>query len=134
MTYLRKFENNTSFTMFNLTITFEGEGNLVPASVLRDNLNFHAYIKLPYSQSTNGQTGWLDLGTNFVTNRYADGYGALRYKLQSLLPCENKYTLGTNGCGISDSVIIKVITNDNWKGHISSIKVKWDTKYHGINI
>lgn len=134
MTYLRKFENNTSFTMFNLTITFEGEGNLVPASVLRDNLNFHAYIKLPYSQSTNGQTGWLDLGTNFVTNRYADGYGALRYKLQSLLPCENKYTLGTNGCGISDSVIIKVITNDNWEGHISSIKVKWDTKYHGINI
>ena len=89
-------------------------------------------MKLPQGTLTNGNTGWCDLTKDFHTGEYDDGDGLLKQKLESVLPSSNLYTFGVNGVGIGDYVIIKVIADSSWTGHLSSINVEWDTKRYVV--
>ena len=131
--YYRKIQNNTGSTMFNLEMELLGDGELVSGdSVLAGN-QFKMFMKLPSGSKTNGQTGWCDCTKDFFTGQYDDGDGLLKQKLDALLPSSNKYTFGVNGVGIDDFIIIKIIADASWTGHLSSINVEWDTVRYVFN-
>jgi len=133
LVYYRKIKNDTGSTMFNLEMTIEGDGTLVPDSEILDGNKFKMFMKLPSGSKTNGQTGWCDCTKDFFTGQYDDGDGLLKQKLDAELPASNKYTFGVNGVGIDDFVIIKIIADSSWTGHLSSINVEWDTVRYVFN-
>lgn len=130
--YYRKIQNDTGSTMFNIKLEIEGDGELVSAQTPLASNFFRMFIKLPQGTLTEGSTGWCDLTKDFHTGEYDDGDGLLKQKLQPILPSENLYTFGVNGVGIGDHVIIKVIADSSWTGHLSSINVEWDTKRYVV--
>ena len=133
LTYYRKIRNNTESTMFNLEMEIGGDGTLVGGDEVLDGNKFKMFMKLPSGAKTNGQTGWCDLTKDFFTAQYNDDDGLLKGKLDNLLPSTNKYTFGVNGVGIDEFVIIKIITDASWTGHISLINVTWDTVRYVFN-
>lgn len=133
LTFYRKFKNNTGSTMFSLLLDIEGEATIVGDEQVLSGDNFKMYMKLPLGSKTLGQTGWCDLTKDFYTGQYSDGDGLLRNKLDAIMPMENTYTFGTNGVGIDDWVIIKIVADASWTGYLSSISITWDTKRYVIN-
>ena len=119
--------------MFNLDLEIEGSGELISDDRPLSGDRFRMYMKLPSGTTTNGSTGWCDLTKDFFTGQYDDDDGLLKQKLQPVLPSENKYTFGINGVGIDEFVIIKIIADSSWTGHLSSINVKWNTVRYVFN-
>ena len=131
--YYRKIQNNTGSTMFNLEMELLGDGELVSGDSVLTGNQFKMFMKLPSGSKTNGQTGWCDCTKDFFTGQYDDDDGLLKQKLDALLPSSNKYTFGVNGVGIDDFIIIKIIADASWTGHLSSINVEWDTVRYVFN-
>lgn len=131
--YYRKIQNNTGSTMFNFTLAIEGEGTPVASDATLDGNKFKIFAKLPSGTKTNGQTGWCDLTKDFYTGQYNDNDGLLKKALDTEMPLNNKYTFGTNGVGIDDHFIIKIIVDSSWTGHFSSMSITWDTVRYVFN-
>ena len=131
--YYRKVQNNTGSTMFNFTLAIEGDGLPVSASSVLDTNKFKIFAKLPAGTKTNGQTGWCDLTKDFYTGQYSDDDGLLKKALDTTMPLNNRYTFGTNGVGIDDHFIIKIIVDASWTGHFSSMSITWDTVRYVFN-
>lgn len=132
LTYLRKFQNNTGSTMFGFDITMDGNGTLVSDSATLSGNDFKMYIKLPRGTKTQGETGWCDASKDFLTGKYDDNDGLLRFSLDNSLPSTNTYTTGINGVGISDCIIIKIVADSTWTGQLNNISVTWDTSRNVI--
>lgn len=132
LVYYRKIQNDTGSTMFNINVEIEGLGQIVSNQTPLASDFFRMFIKLPQGTLTQGNTGWCDMTKDFHTGEYGDNGGLLKQKLQPILPCSNLYTFGVNGVGIGDCVIIKVIADSSWTGHLSSINVEWDTKRYVV--
>ena len=131
--YYRRVQNNTGSTMFNFTLAIEGDGEPVSSDAVLDTNKFKIFAKLPSGTKTNGQTGWCDLTKDFYTGQYSDDDGLLKKALDTTMPLNNKYTFGTNGVGIDDHFIIKIIVDSSWTGHFSSMSITWDTVRYVFN-
>ena len=131
--YFRKVQNNTGSTMFNFTLVIEGDGVPVGSGAVLDTNKFKIFAKLPLGTKTLGQTGWCDLTKDFYTGQYNDNDGLLKKALDTTMPLNNKYTFGTNGVGIGDHFIIKVVVDASWTGYFSSMTITWDTVRYVFN-
>ena len=118
--------------MFGFDITINGDGTLVSDSATLSGNDFKMYIKLPRGTKTQGETGWCDASKDFLTGKYADNDGLLRFSLDDSLPSTNTYTTGINGVGISDCIIIKIVTDSTWTGQLNNISVTWDASRNVI--
>lgn len=132
LTYIRKFQNNTGSTMFGFDISISGDGTMIPNESSFSGNAFKMYIKLPRGTKTNGETGWCDATKDFLTGKYQDNDGLLRFSLDNSLPATNTYTTGINGVGISDYIIIKIVADSTWTGQLNHISVSWDANRNVI--
>jgi hypothetical protein len=121
--YYRKFVNDSGFSQSNFQLNIQGSGTIVGSTGTLSGDAFRVFVKMPSNESSS--TGWLDITKSFETGQYADGDGCLIGTFDNTL---NSIIIGTFGIKYvenSEMVVIKVVADATWTGHISSFSVTW---------
>ena len=126
-TFYRWFKNETGSTKYDLTIAINGSGTIVSADTALDTNKFRVFIKFPNNGTR--ETGWLDLGKEFVLDSYEDFDGAHTangsLSLDTSLNATNYVTLGTVGILDDEYVAIKIEADAAWSGYLSQVTVSF---------
>ena len=124
-TFYRWFRNTTGSTKYDLSLTINGSGTIVPAATALNSGRIRVFIKFPNNGSK--ETGWLDLATEFVLDSYADNAGAHTangsLSFDNSLNATNIVTLGTVGISNNEYVGLRIEADAAWSGYISQISV-----------
>ena len=126
-TFYRWFKNETGSTQYDLTIGINGTGTIVSADTALTTNNFRVFVK--FSNNGSRETGWLDLGKEFVLDSYEDFDGAHTTNggltFDSSLNATNYVTLGTVGILDNEYVALKIEADAAWTGYLSQITVNF---------
>ena len=121
--YYRKFVNNTGFSQSNFQLSINGTGTIVPSTTSLSGNYFRVFVKLPSNAS--GGTGWLDISVPFSTGSYSDNDGSLVDTLDNSLNSIISNTFGIKYVENSEMMVIKVVADASWSGHISNLAITW---------
>lgn len=121
--YYRKFENNTGGSKSNFTFTISGVGTIIANTETLDTNKFMMFAKLP--GPNNNTTGWLDIALPFVTDQYNDNDGCLVEAFDSSLDSTILATFGTKFVENGEHLVIKIVANAGWTGHIDELRITW---------
>ncbi len=122
-TYFRKFTNTKGASSSNFTLEVDGTGTIVDNTTSLTGNNLQIFMKIPGS-GTN-VTGWMDLSGPFVTGAYSDNNGCYVETFNSSLNSTILFTSGIKFIGNTDNIVIKVVANASWTGHIDELRFTW---------
>lgn len=123
-TFYRYFTNTSGGSKSNFNLTINGSGTIVAHGSSLSSSNIKVFLKIPQT-SDPFSTGWMDLGTSFATGQTGDNAGCLVGSLDSSLNASNDGTFGTQSVGANEFIVIKVLADAGWTGHISSMSITW---------
>jgi hypothetical protein len=122
-TYFRKFTNTKGASSSNFTLEIDGTGTIVDNTTTLTGNNFQIFMKIPGS-GTN-VTGWMDLSAPFAVGAYSDNNGCYVETFNSSLNSTILFTSGIKFIGNTDNIVIKVVANASWTGHIDELRFTW---------
>jgi hypothetical protein len=135
--YIRPFYNNTGSSKSRFDITITGVGILTSENQsdnsegALDADNFKLFVKIVEPTAAPATTGWLDCGehsNSSVADYSGCRYGALNSELPINISTTNSFEIvmpsgrDLNAAG-SNLLLIKVVTNEDWTGRITSLGV-----------
>ena len=122
-TYFRKFTNTKGGSSSNFTLEIDGAGTIVDNTTALSGNNLQIFMKVPGS-GTN-VTGWMDLSVSFAIGAYADNDGCYVETFNSSLNSSILFTSGIKFIGNNDHIVIKVVADGSWTGHIDELRFTW---------
>ena len=122
-TYFRKFTNTKGGSSSNFTLEIDGSGTIVDNTTSLTGDKLQIFMKVPGS-GTN-VTGWMDLSSPFVTGAYADNDGCYVETFDSSLNSSILFTSGIKFIGNNDHIVIKIVADGSWTGHIDELRFTW---------
>ena len=122
-TYYRKFTNTKGGSSSNFTIEIDGAGTIVDNTTALTGNNLQIFMKVP-GTGTN-VTGWLDLAVSFVVGAYSDNDGCFTEIFNSSLNSTILFTSGIKFIGNTEDIVIKVVADASWTGHIDELRFTW---------
>ena len=122
-TYFRKFTNTKGGSSSNFTLEIDGSGTIVDHATSLTGDKLQIFMKVPGS-GTN-VTGWMDLSSSFVTGAYSDNNGCYVETFNSSLNSSILFTSGIKFIGNNDHIVIKIVADGSWTGHIDELRFTW---------